>query len=117
MLWTYWLGTRAWINALSLRHFHGSRAAFGGLSKWPNGGRMATARTAMLQTAAASRGDRFAWLIAAALCGIAVLGLGGCSTVSEKLVEPMSNMPGIGMRAEVPERPAEAQPYPAVHDM
>lgn len=30
---------------------------------------------------------------------------------------PISSLPGVGMRAEAPERPAEVRPYPAVHEM
>ena len=77
---------------------------------------MAQPESAALQTAGASR-RRGLVRLAAALCAMAAVGLGGCASMSEKLVEPMSHMPGIGMRAEVPERPAEAKPYPAVHEM
>jgi hypothetical protein len=45
------------------------------------------------------------------------IGLGGCGSVSEKMAGPMSTLPGIGMRAEAPERPPEVRAYPAVHDM
>jgi hypothetical protein len=56
-------------------------------------------------------------LRAGLLCAAMAIGLGGCGSVSEKMAGPMSTLPGIGMRAEAPERPAQALAYPAVHDM
>jgi hypothetical protein len=56
-------------------------------------------------------------LRAGALCTAMAIGLGGCGSISEKMAGPMSTLPGIGMRAEAPERPAQAAAYPAVHDM
>ena len=44
-------------------------------------------------------------------------GLGGCGTVSEKMSGAMASMPGVGLPANAPERPAEQRAYPAVHDM
>lgn len=44
-------------------------------------------------------------------------GLGGCGTVSEKMAGAMGSMPGVGLPANAPERPAEQRAYPAVHDM
>jgi hypothetical protein len=58
-----------------------------------------------------------AWLPVAILWASAAFGLGGCASISEKMSEPLSRMPGIGMRAEAPERPAEVRAYPAVHEM
>lgn len=54
---------------------------------------------------------RLAVLSAVAAC------LAGCGSISEKMSGQMSTMPGIGMRAEAPERPAQPLAFPAVHDM
>lgn len=43
--------------------------------------------------------------------------LAGCGSISEKFVEPASSLPGIGLPAGAPERPATTAAYPAVHDM
>jgi hypothetical protein len=45
------------------------------------------------------------------------LGLCGCASVSEKVTEGMSGLPGVGLPAGTPERPATPVAYPAVHDM
>jgi hypothetical protein len=45
------------------------------------------------------------------------VGLAGCGSINEKMSHTMSGMPGIGMRAEAPERSPEVLAYPAVHDM
>ena len=37
--------------------------------------------------------------------------------MSEKMSEGLTSMPGIGLPANAPERPAEPLAYPAVHDM
>jgi hypothetical protein len=52
----------------------------------------------------------------AAVVAIAV-SLGACGTVSEKMAGTLSEAPGIGLPAGVPERPTEQLAYPAVHDM
>ena len=56
-------------------------------------------------------------LAAAALCATAVVSLGGCGSISEKMSESMSSMPVVGLPAGAPERPSEVRAYPAVHDM
>ena len=43
--------------------------------------------------------------------------LSGCSSISQKFTESMSQMPAIGLPAGTPERPAEPAGYPAVHDI
>ncbi|CAN0398643.1 unnamed protein product, partial [Phaeothamnion confervicola] len=43
--------------------------------------------------------------------------LGACASLSEKLSDKMGDLPGIGMPAGTPERPAAQAAYPAVHDM
>jgi hypothetical protein len=60
---------------------------------------------------------RFGRLGAAVAAAVAAAGLAACSTVSEKMAGTLSEMPGIGLPAGVPERPAEQLAYPAVHDM
>ena len=50
-------------------------------------------------------------------CAVSAAGLGACGTISEKMAGPMSSLPGIGMPADAPARPAETRPFPAVHDM
>ena len=43
--------------------------------------------------------------------------LSGCGTINEKLAGTLSDMPGIGLPTNSPDRPAEPFAYPAVHDM
>jgi len=43
--------------------------------------------------------------------------LSGCSSISQKFTDGMSQMPAIGLPAGTPERPAEPAAYPAVHDI
>jgi hypothetical protein len=43
--------------------------------------------------------------------------LGGCASMSEKMSHTVGSLPGIGLPANAPERPAEAHAFPAVHDM
>jgi hypothetical protein len=50
------------------------------------------------------------------VCAVAVV-LSGCSSISQKFTESMSQMPAIGLPAGAPERPAEPAGYPAVHDI
>jgi hypothetical protein len=45
------------------------------------------------------------------------VGLSGCSSISEKIMGPASELPGIGLPADAPARPADLPAYPAVHDM
>jgi hypothetical protein len=47
----------------------------------------------------------------------AAAGLAACASMSEKIAGTASDMPGIGLPAGAPERPAEPLAYPAVHDM
>jgi hypothetical protein len=55
----------------------------------------------------------FALLIAAALTA----GIAGCSSVSQKFTESMSQLPAVGLPADAPERPNDPLAYPAVHDI
>ncbi len=43
--------------------------------------------------------------------------LGGCASMNERVAESIGGMPGIGLPAGAPERPAERAAFPAVHDM
>jgi hypothetical protein len=43
--------------------------------------------------------------------------LAACSSMSERISGSLSEMPGIGLPAGAPERPAQQLAYPAVHDM
>jgi hypothetical protein len=56
----------------------------------------------------------FAWFTSAALLAAC---LGGCASVSDKMSQAAGSLPGIGLPANTPERPAEAHAFPAVHDM
>ncbi len=56
----------------------------------------------------------FARLTSAALLAAC---LGGCASVSDKMSQAAGSLPGIGLPANTPERPAEAHAFPAVHDM
>jgi hypothetical protein len=47
----------------------------------------------------------------------AAASLAACASMSEKLAGTASDLPGIGLPAGAPERPAEQRAYPAVHDM
>jgi hypothetical protein len=47
----------------------------------------------------------------------AAASLAGCASMSERLAGTASELPGIGMSAGAPERPAQTMAYPAVHDM
>lgn len=54
------------------------------------------------------------------LCACALLlavSLSGCGSISEKVSQAAGSLPGVGLPANAPERPAEAYAYPAVHDM
>jgi hypothetical protein len=50
------------------------------------------------------------------LLALATLALAGCGSLSEQMSEKMSHMPGIGLPADAPAKPAP-QAYPAVLDM
>lgn len=63
------------------------------------------------QASRAKRLLRLAALVAAAAS------LSACASMSERLADRMSEMPGIGLSADAPERPADPPAYPAVHDM
>jgi hypothetical protein len=53
-----------------------------------------------------------------ALVGFAVaFALAGCASISEKAASTLAEMPGIGLPADAPARPATPAAYPAVHDM
>jgi len=43
--------------------------------------------------------------------------LSGCASISEKFADSASQMPGVGLPANAPARPATAYSYPAVHDV
>jgi hypothetical protein len=62
----------------------------------------------------AARGGR---LRVPAVAIAVVTALSGCSSISQKFTESMSQMPAIGLPAGAPERPAEPAGYPAVHDI
>jgi hypothetical protein len=49
------------------------------------------------------------------LAGLA--SVGGCASISEKLSSQAGGLPGVGLPANAPERPATPLAYPAVHDM
>jgi hypothetical protein len=53
-------------------------------------------------------------LLVAVACAVS---LGACSSVSDKLTEKASELPGIGLPAGAPERPISPAAYPAVHDV
>jgi hypothetical protein len=48
---------------------------------------------------------------------LAAASLEGCASVSDKMSQAAATLPGIGLPANAPERPAEALAFPAVHDM
>jgi len=48
---------------------------------------------------------------------VAAMGLCGCAEISQKFAATASQLPGIGMSPDAPERPAVEGAYPAVHDM
>jgi hypothetical protein len=61
---------------------------------------------------------------AALRCGVtlvallaAAAGLAGCGSISESVAERASDLPGVGLPANAPARPATPAVYPAVHDM
>ncbi len=47
----------------------------------------------------------------------AAAGLAGCGSISESIAERASDLPGVGLPANAPARPATPAVYPAVHDM
>jgi hypothetical protein len=48
---------------------------------------------------------------------IAAAGLAGCGSISEKFRDTAAGLPGVGLPADVPERPAQPVAFPAVHDV
>jgi hypothetical protein len=48
---------------------------------------------------------------------IAAAGLAGCGSISEKFRDTAAALPGVGLPADVPERPAQPVAFPAVHDI
>jgi len=48
---------------------------------------------------------------------IAAVGLAGCGSISEKFRDTAAVLPGVGLPADVPERPAQPVAFPAVHDI
>jgi hypothetical protein len=53
-----------------------------------------------------------------AVCGLAcAVSLAACGSISEKMAEGMSGLPGVGLPQGAPERPATPVAFPAVHDM
>ena len=55
--------------------------------------------------------------IAPVIAVAATAWLAGCADMSQKLAATASQVPGIGLPANAPARPAAECPYPAVHDM
>ncbi len=54
------------------------------------------------------------WLLMV-LAGLA--SVGGCASISETISSQAGGLPGVGLPANAPERPATPLAYPAVHDM
>jgi hypothetical protein len=48
---------------------------------------------------------------------VIALGLCSCAEISQKFAATASQLPGIGLSPDAPERPATPLAYPAVHDM
>jgi len=48
---------------------------------------------------------------------LAAVTLAGCGTISQKFSEAASQMPGVGLPADAPERTEERAAFPAVHDI
>jgi len=48
---------------------------------------------------------------------IAAVGLAGCGSISEKFRDTAAGLPGVGLPADAPERPAQPVAFPAVHDV
>jgi len=48
---------------------------------------------------------------------VAAVGLAGCASISEKFRDTAAVLPGVGLPADVPERPAQPVAFPAVHDI
>ena len=70
------------------------------------------------QREAASRRSGFAApMLATMLTLAASASLSGCAAISQKFADTASQMPGIGLPAGAPERPAEPTAFPAVHDI
>jgi hypothetical protein len=65
----------------------------------------------------ARRLRRAALIVAPILAIVVASGLSGCGSISQKFAELGSQAPGVGLSASAPQRPAEAAPYPAVHDI
>jgi hypothetical protein len=61
--------------------------------------------------------QRMTLLAACAAVALLSAGLGGCASMSENMSRSMSTLPGVGLPANAPERPAETLAFPAVHDM
>jgi hypothetical protein len=51
------------------------------------------------------------------LSALAAAMLSGCGTISQKFSEAASQVPGIALPADAPERTSETGQYPAVHDL
>ena len=77
-------------------------------------GPMERGKSAWLNQAAFRRRARACRLVAALAAAAA---LTGCASISQKFADVASQMPGIGLSANAPERPAEPAAYPAVHDI
>ena len=59
-----------------------------------------------------------AFRLAAPLLAVVVAtGLSGCASISQKFADTASQMPGIGLPANAPERPSTPVAFPAVHDI
>jgi hypothetical protein len=77
-----------------------------------------TRRSFASQRGGPFRRSRFAVPVTApVLAAVAAFGLSGCASISEKFAATASQMPGIGLPAGAPERPATPVAYPSVHDI
>jgi hypothetical protein len=47
----------------------------------------------------------------------AAVALSGCGSISQKFADTASQMPGVGLPQDAPERPTVQGEYPAVHDI
>jgi hypothetical protein len=56
-------------------------------------------------------------LALATVVALTAWALSGCTSISEKFRNVASEMPAVGLPAGAPERPAQAVPFPAVHDV
>ncbi len=119
LLWTYWRATAfpdQYIEFTPISRFDGPIFAggFAGTRGWDGWQRRGSA---LRREDASGRGAAF--VAAPVVAAIAGRGraLPAAASISEKFAETASQMPGIGLPAGAPERPAEPTAYPAVHDI